>query len=315
MFSRILVPLDGSERAARALPVAAKLARASGGTLVLAQVLSAPAEFLPYVAAGLEPATLGADLEGATNYLASLMTLPETQGISHEVEVHAGRAPSKLIDLAGSKQVDLIVLTSHGHSGLTHWALGSVAQKIARHAEVPVLLLREGGSLPGTAPAVSERPVRALVALDGSSAAEEALGPALELAVALAAPAAAALHLVRIARPDEDLEPARAYLRSMVEQMKTAQPDELRLGVSWSVAADLDVARALTRAAETGESAEGATAPAACDLIAITTYGAGGRQTWSLGSVAERLLNSLKLPLLVVRPAEQTANVAPDQQG
>ncbi len=213
MFSRIFVPLDGSERAAQALPVAAKVARAEGATLILAQVLSAAAEFLPYVMAGLEPSMLGADEEGATNYLSSLMTLPETRGLSAEIEVHAGRAPSMLLDLARSKHADLIVLTSHGHTGLTNWALGSVSQKIVRHAEVPVLLLPGDGPLPVTASPQLERPLRALVALDGSPAAEEALGPALQLAVALAAPGPAALHLERVARPAEDLEPSKAYLR------------------------------------------------------------------------------------------------------
>lgn len=53
MFSRVLVGLDGSERAAHALAMAATIARASNGSLILAQVLNAPAEFLPYIAAGL----------------------------------------------------------------------------------------------------------------------------------------------------------------------------------------------------------------------------------------------------------------------
>jgi nucleotide-binding universal stress UspA family protein len=303
MFSRILVPLDGSERAVSALPVAAKLARASGGTLVLAQVLSASAEFLPYVAAALEPATLGADLEGASNYLSSLMTLPETQGLPAEFEVHAGQAPAKLLDLARTKHADLIVLTSHGHAGPLRWALGSVAQKIARHAEVPVLLLREGGPLPMGASPQLNRPLRALVALDGSPAAEETLGPAIEVVVALAAPGPAALHLTRVARAGEDLELSKTYLRGVVDRLRAAQPEELRLDLSWSAASDADVAQAITRAAETGESVEGATAPSVCDLIAITTYGVSGRQAWALGGVADRLLASSKLPLLVVRPS------------
>jgi nucleotide-binding universal stress UspA family protein len=304
MFSRILVPLDGSERAVRALPVAARLARASGGALVLTQVLSGLGEFLPYVVTGIEPSTLSADLENATTYLQSLTTLPETKDIPAEVEVHTGQAPAKILEVARAHQVELIVLTSRGHTGLTRWALGNVAQKVARHAEMPVLLLHDEGALPAGPHPEPERPLRALVALDGSPAAEEALGPAIQTVVALAAPGPAAVHLFQVAPPGADLEPSRAYLKGQVEQVHAAQPPELKLEISWSVARDQDVAGAIARTAETGESAEGAAAPGGCDLIALTTYGASGRQAWALGGVAERVVGSSKLPLLVVRPAE-----------
>jgi nucleotide-binding universal stress UspA family protein len=263
MFSRILVGLDGSERAARALAVAARIARASHGTLILAQVLSAPAEFLPYILPGIEPSTLSADLEGATAYLTSLTTLPEMKGVPAEIEVHAGQAPAKLLELARTHRADLIVLTSHGHTGLAHWALGRVTQKVARHAPVPVLVLRTiSPPEPGDAHAAPGSPARTLVALDGSPAAEDALGAALELTVALDAPRPAALWLVRVVSPGVET--------GMYKPDSTA-----------------------------------ASATPACAAMAITTYGASGRQTWALGGVAERLLDSAPVPLLLVRPTEQ----------
>jgi nucleotide-binding universal stress UspA family protein len=142
MFSRILVPLDGSERAARALPVAARLARASGGSLVLMQILSGLGEFLPYVVPGFEPSTLPADLENATAYLKSLTTLDEMRGIPAEVEVHTGLAPSMILEVARARQVELIVLTSRGHTGLTRWALGSVAERVVGGSKLPLLVVR-----------------------------------------------------------------------------------------------------------------------------------------------------------------------------
>jgi nucleotide-binding universal stress UspA family protein len=306
MFSRILVPLDGSERAARALPVAARLARASGGSLVLMQILSGLGEFLPYVVPGFEPSTLPADLENATAYLKSLTTLDEMRGIPAEVEVHTGLAPSMILEVARARQAELIVLTSRGHTGLTRWALGSVAQKVARHAEMPVLLLHEEGALPLGPHPEPERPLRALVALDGSAAAESALGPTVQVVVGLAGAGPAAIHLLQVAHPAGELEPSRAYLKGQVERLRAAQPEELKLEISWSVARDQDVAEAIARTAETGESVAGAAAPGGCDLIALTTYGASGRQAWALGSVAERVVGGSKLPLLVVRPAEGT---------
>jgi nucleotide-binding universal stress UspA family protein len=307
MYSRILVPLDGSERAANVLPVAARLARAWGATLIFTQVLSSSGELLPSILAGLEPSTHELDVEGATNYLSSLMTLPETQGIPAEIEVHTGNAPSMILEVARTKHADLILLSSHGRTGLTHWALGSVAQKVARHATVPVLLLHEGGAIPLGPHPDPDRPLRALVALDGSPVAEDALGPAIQMVVALAAPGPAALHLVRVVPPSQDLEPARAYLRGTIEQLRTAEPSDLKLALSWSVTPDDDVAHAIAHTAETGENAEGAAAPGGCDLIAITSYGASGRQAWDLGGVAERVLGSTKLPLLVVRSGQETA--------
>ncbi|MBF6590622.1 MAG: universal stress protein [Ktedonobacterales bacterium] len=316
MFSRILVPLDGSERAARALPVAARVARVSGGTLVLLQVLNAPAELLPYVVPGIEPSTLGADLQGATNYLASLAALPEVAGVPVEVEVHAGLAPSMILAMARSRQAALIVLSSHGRSGLARWALGSVAQKVARHAEVPVLLLRQDSLASSGSRAAPERPLRALVALDGSPAAEAALGPAAQLIVALAAPAPAALHLVQVVAPSASDVVASDYLRATAERLRAATPADLQLDVSWSLVRDEDAAHALARTAETGERADesadesadgGTAAPGASDLIALTTYGASGHQAWAMGGVAERLLHSTKLPLLLLRPSEATA--------
>jgi nucleotide-binding universal stress UspA family protein len=312
MWSRILVGLDGSERAARALAVAAKIARASQGTLILAQVLSAPAEFLPYVSLGLEPSTLSADLESASAYLSTLTTLPEMQGVPAEIEVHTGQAPAKLLELARTRQADLIVLTSHGHTGLAHWALGRVTQKVARHAAVPVLVLRTSGtSAPAGATPVApapNTPARALVALDGSPAAEEALGPAVELTVALTAPRPTALWLVRVVPPEVEAEPARAYLRGIVDRLRAAQPPELQLDLSASVVVASDVAHALAEAAEAGMAPTepaSTTATGPCDLMSFTTYGASGPQAWSLGGVAERLLQSAKVPLLIVRPAAQ----------
>ncbi len=96
---------------------------------------------------------------------------------------------------ARSWHADLIVLRSHGRTGLMRWILGSVAHKIALHRPVPVLLLRAQGhglSVQG------ERPIRILVGLDGSPLAETALAPVAALSAALSAPAPGELSLVRV---------------------------------------------------------------------------------------------------------------------
>lgn len=313
MFTRILVPLDGSERAQRVLPVAGRLARATGGTLILTQVLSAPAELLPFVVPGFEPSTLTADLEGASGYLTGLAALPELADVPVEVEAHSGLVASTILGLVESRHADLIALTSRGRTGLSRWALGSVAQKLARHSPVPVLLLHDDGPVPMGPHPEPDRPLRALIALDGSPAAEAALLPAAVLVAALAAPDPGALHLVHIFEPRTvgGMEAARQYLRAVADRLRQGDLADSRLQLTWSLAQDEDVAEGLAQAAEQGGSAAGAGAPGGCDLIALTSHGRGGRQPWSLGSVAERVLHDSKLPLLVVRPAEGAEGAEP----
>jgi nucleotide-binding universal stress UspA family protein len=200
MFERILVPLDGSSRAERALPVAVRLAHASGGAVVLLRVVDLAAEFLVYPAAdpGVVQRTITAGLEKARNYLESLSTVGSLRDVHTQPEVIVGQAATNILSIAETQHSDLIVMCSHGYTGLKRWVLGSVAEKVAHYAPIPVLILREGGpALVGTPPQ-AEGPLRALVPLDGSAPAKAALVPAAQLIAALAAPGPGALHLTRV---------------------------------------------------------------------------------------------------------------------
>jgi len=127
MLQRILVPLDGSARAEYALPVAARLAHATGGTLILLQVYQVmPSEFV------LSDYT--AEAAQATAYLAQVAARPELAGITVERITLAGAVARTILDAVLEYQADTLVLCSHGRSGPTRWALGSLAEKVARHA-------------------------------------------------------------------------------------------------------------------------------------------------------------------------------------
>ena len=208
MFKRILVPLDGSGRAERALPIAARLARASGGSLILVRVASTVPASLPSASAKpLLIQTVGeADRQQAESYLRGMAESELLTGISVEIQVAVGLVAPSILSIAADKHVDMIVICSHGYTGVRRWwMVGSVAAKVARFAEVPVLVLREGGPVP-EARHPGEPPLRILVPLDGSDAAKAALVPAAYLAATLAAPGQGALHLLHVVQPAHEVK-------------------------------------------------------------------------------------------------------------
>lgn len=312
MFKRILVPLDGSARAEEALPVAARLARASGGSIHLLEVVSPPLDYGGGYA--LAPMMSGevieSEIEAASDYLKTVAGSPELAGIPTAIEVSFGLPGQYILAAAASGEVDLIVLRSHGRTGFARWALGSVAHTLAHESTVPTLVLREGKAVSLLREPDATPSLRALVPLDGSQLAETALAPALDLVEALAAPAQATLRLVQVVKRfessgeegfvrelnEEAVERAGDYLVQVVESRRdTALAHHLSLTSSVEVAQD--VASALVSVAE-GQG-DG------CDLIAMSTHGRQGLQRWVMGSVTERILNTTRLPMLIVRPPKQ----------
>ncbi len=323
MFKRILVPLDGSALAERAFPVAARLARATGGSVVLVRVANAlftPGSHLasaPSISEAIDP-----ELRDMESYLNTLASSEMLAGIETETKALFGSAAPTILAVAYSYDVDLIVMTSQGKTGLKRWVPGSVTQKVARHSRVPVFVLHAEGPIPA-GPHPDGRPLRALVALDGSVLAKAALVPAAQLVTKLSAPARGALHLMRVVKPptlvekqaqgdqeqierlrENALHRAKTYLDSVAGHLREGPLAGLNLAVTWSVAVDDDVAQAIMRMAENGEDAEGAGAFGRCDLVAMATHGRSGLQHWVLGSVTERVLSASNLPILIVRPEE-----------
>ena len=236
MFQRILVPLDGSSRAERALPVAAQLARASHGSVLLMEVVSPPIDYGGALAqtALLTEQAIETGIEEATSYLQSVAQSATLAEIETKIEVLFGLVAQGILDVAQSRRADLIVMCSHGRTGFKRLVLGSVAQKIVHHSPVPVLVLREGGAVLSVSGSAPVRPLCILVPLDGSPLAETALAPAANLVAALAAPAERALHLTQVIKEyslatEEDvvsklnkeaLEHAKVYLLALKERLQ-----------------------------------------------------------------------------------------------
>ena len=339
MFKRIIVPLDGSNKAERAIPVATRIARASKGSIIFLQVVTVPLEIGSQVIplSGYSSTTLDNDINTATNYLAAIARRDELDGIGLKMKVLTGTAAQKIQDVVEEEQADLVVMCSHGDTGIKRFMIGSVAQKVARHSTVPVFVLRQDGSMPLSSYPDHLHPIRAVmavVALDGSALAEAALMPAASLVMALAAPARGSLQLTRVVKlpvkvsesgeqgdhsypdslnlhaKDEAIREAKTYLGNLVDYLRQGPLKDADLTLTWSVALGKDVAKTLIKVAETGEDTEGSDVFGGGDLMVLATHGRGGPERWMLGSVTEHILGSTRLPVLIVRPKEQHAQTS-----
>ena len=170
MFSRILVPLDGSSLSERALPIAVMLAQAMGGEVWL-------------VCATGESGGLGRGAcQEAHTYLEAVRRRLG-DGLSIHIATPDAPPARAIAAIVAQNDIDLIIMTTHGHGSLQRLVHGSVAEAVLADSRVPVLLLRMSAPAP-TIPPRDERP-RVLVPLDGSPFAEAALPAAAVIAVVL----------------------------------------------------------------------------------------------------------------------------------
>jgi nucleotide-binding universal stress UspA family protein len=313
MFTRILVPLDGSTRAEQALPIAARIARASGARILLVRAVVVPVTYgVTMEGESLHWRLAHDETEEAQTYLNTMAQSETLKGLPVEGIVKVGVAANVILDAVAERGVDLVVLTSHGRTGFTRWVLGSVAQHVAHHSTAPVLVLRRHGE----GEAEGEDFSHVLVPLDGSPLAESALEAARSLALALSAPGQARIHLVLVIAPYESvpsnmpealiMEGAQSYLER-VGQRLASESEEGQLAVTWSVVANLDIAQGILSVAEAAQGTEGTPPFGRSGVIAMATHGYGGVERWALGSIAERVLHASKHPMLIVRPPEVVA--------
>ena len=142
-YQHVLLPLDGSEAAEQALPDAVSAAARNGARLTLLHVIP-PA--LAEIYAGAEIIAIdqqeGVHRDAAHSYLDSVRHKLESTGVATETAVAVGDAADAILVYADQHGVDLVVIATHGRSGWKRWVLGSVAEKVVRAANQPVLLVR-----------------------------------------------------------------------------------------------------------------------------------------------------------------------------
>ncbi|MBI3976961.1 MAG: universal stress protein [Chloroflexi bacterium] len=289
MFATILVPLDGSSLAERALPYAVPLARAMGGHLVLVRAVAA------HTFPGTDPTEAQVALtQQAESDLTAVAERVRADGVEAESVVYYDDPVSAILDAARRREAKLIVMSTHGRSGLGRWIYGSVADQVLRRAEAPVLLM----------PATADRrwsggARRILVPLDGSDLAEEALILAAELARGLAAE----LYLLQVVEP-----PTSAYAEGYAFTEFDPEPELVgaRRYLEGCAVGLRAAGRNVTVQSVLGQPAQAVATIAreqSADLIVMATHGRGGLARLVMGSVATGILQRSTVPLLLVRPA------------
>jgi len=152
MYKKIMVPLDGSELAECVIPhVEAVAGGSSGAEVVFVRAVepfhlrSGAAHFNEEQKKQID-AKAEADAEEYLNGLASRLQLG---GMKVRTEVLYGNIADTLADYATGKDIDLIIIATHGRSGISRWVWGSVADRILRSACIPVLMVRAPGCVSG----------------------------------------------------------------------------------------------------------------------------------------------------------------------
>ncbi|MBI4284860.1 MAG: universal stress protein [Chloroflexi bacterium] len=287
MFERILAPLDGSKLAEQALPYVIELARAFGSGVVLLEVCE-PEEKESGRACRLYVNSKAEELKEVLAGSAARVTSV----------VLEGRAAYEIMHYAETNDVSLIVISTHGRSGLMRpWLLGSSAEKLVSRVGIPLLVIRAREP-----PALPERLFGCiLVPLDGSKRGEAALPYIVALArqfeseviLLQVIESGRYVHSVRgvdfLPFKDRDMAATRTRAQSYLQDVATRFAGsnaktiyEVRAG---------DAAQEIIKFA--GECH--------CHLIAMASHGHSGLETWAVGSITHKVLQASDVPLLIVR--------------
>ncbi len=287
----ILVPLDGSTRAECALPLAERLASALGSRLLLVRVVE-PSARISDLAGEIPPWRVNQELsaiedEVTLEYLARVAAAVRGRG-SAQVAIRAvrGQPASVLLALLSGGQADLVVMASHGYRGVQRALFGSVADRLIRQGNVPILFVHPEGD---------ERRylslARALVPLDGSAVAEDAL----RLVRLLAGPLLRHVTLVRVVNPELPASERAAAQRYLAATHAAVAADVSEHGcfVDDLLLVGYEAEQILERSQD------------GYDVILLCTHGRSGPARWLLGSVAESVLRGARMPTLLLPAPKQ----------
>lgn len=344
-MKKILVPLDGSPLASAVLPHAAHLAQCAAAELILMRALPDHGYNMGSEGASLlelqmlychgdaltqaterarraemvaQPPATPAELvqlqEAVARWLAAIADEWSKHGVPVRTRVVLGPPAEAILDMADEERADLIALATHGRGGIGRFLLGSVAERVAHHAQVPVLLLR-AASLARQGGEDTHLCRRILVPLDGSDLAQAVLPVAYDLARCTAA----SVVLLRvIPEPVMDIveAPAKLLLGNLprdsthdkrIEYERETAQRSLDAVAHTFVAREIPV-ETLVRFGQPAETILDVAQSVGADLIAMATHGCSGIRRFLLGSVADRVVRHAHVPVVLVRahPQPQT---------
>lgn len=294
-YRNLLVPLDGSELAERALVPALRVAEAMNARVYLLRVVPVSAVVSADPQLYEELRRLGE--EDALAYLRTVKA-DVSQQVPVEVATDFGPAADRIVDYAAEHNIDLIVMSSHGRTGLQRFVYGSVTEKVLRQAPCATAVIR------AQAETVLQDTHKILVPLDGSPLSERAIEPAMALAAVLQSD----VHLLRVTQSGHaaletaSMQPvfdqieaqeqaeAEAYLQAKYNKLDNAH---LFIDV---VMTDGSVAEAIIQYAQLHHT----------DLIVMSSHGRAGMSRWMYGSVTEHVLRGACCATLVIRGQEES---------
>jgi nucleotide-binding universal stress UspA family protein len=299
MLNTILVPLDGSELAERALAPALGLVKHGGGKLIL--VRAATTHGIPGPDQADEQVRV---ITEAEEYLKTMALELKGRGVTAETGVPYGPAAEGILDEIRLRRPDLVVMATHGRSGLGRWLYGSVAEAVLGRSTTPILLTRAWhAEQPARSAAEYER---LIVPLDGSTFAEAALPLATELAATIGAE----LVLLRVIFPPQEARYGEngRVLSYIDQELESLQTDanrylaqiERRIREQYpTVRTMIDVRLGLPV-----DGIVSASERAGATMVVMATHGRTGLSRLFLGSVAGAVLRTGEVPLLLIRPRQ-----------
>jgi nucleotide-binding universal stress UspA family protein len=299
MFRSVLLPLDGSALADRALPFAGHLARAAGGRLIVVRA-HLPEDDLELRVENPNSSPverMQSERGMAEDEFGSACKRLREDGLDVEPHFVEGAAADVIYETARAQRASVIVMSTHGRGGFGRWLYGSVADQVLRRVPVPVLLVPSACNQHWA----DNNMQRVVVPLDGSAVAADALVPARDLAAALGG-GMLLLTVVELTAAYPHHSIALGDERRLVEEERAAQ-------YLCEVAAGLGAPNAppVTTRIAYGDAAAQICAVArevGAAAIAMASHGRGVIERVLLGSVTTSTVHKSSVPVLVYRPVE-----------
>lgn len=142
MYKKILVPLDGSELSESSLQYAKTIAAGCGVTeLVLLSVIEPVTQMAAYLSESWLKELEERNRAAIENYLTKIASKLRSEGMAIQTAIARGNPAKEILSYACDNRIDLIIMSTHGSSGITRWFIGSIARKVVRHSAIPVLMI------------------------------------------------------------------------------------------------------------------------------------------------------------------------------